>query len=198
MKTYILTSLILITSFSLLAQRNFPPDVLKAIPSKYKVAGQMFIKQGFMARGELNLEIPNKFGCNNGNLGVCNIKVTITAYDESQKDYLEMVEKRLPFQNRLPNASNYKPSVDPYNKLVTYGNTKEVKLEGGSAAYYLQKNSCIMDQHAEYESVSLKSLQGSTPKAVEINIYGGISADEAISIVKEIYGILKPVNYMAP
>lgn len=198
MKKFALIGIILFFSIPFMAQRTLPADALKAIPAKYKIINQIFVKQGFMARAEVNLTIPNKNGCNDGNLGECNIKITITQYDETQKEYLAMVEKRLPFQNRLPGASNYKPSVDPNNTLVSYSPSKEVKLEGGSAAYYIQKNTCIIDQHSEYESIALKSLQGNTAKAVEIMINGGISPEDAISIVKELYTYLSKVDYLAP
>jgi hypothetical protein len=106
-----------------------------------------------------------------------------------------MIEKRLPFINRLPNATNYTPSIDPYNPSVSYSKTTEVKLDDGSAAYYLQTITCMADQHSNYESVSLKNLQGSTAKAIEIVISGGIPANEAISIVNELYKILGKVNF---
>lgn len=196
MRKLSLTGIMFLVSLSLMAQRTLPAEALKAIPAKYKIVNQVFMKQGVMARAEVNLTIPAKNNCNDGNIGECNIKVVIMQYDEAQKEYLAMVEKRLPFQSRLPNASNYKPSVDPNNTLVSYSPSKEVKLDGGRAAYYIQKNSCIMDQHSSYESVSLKSLQGSTAKAVEIEINGGVSSDEAISIVKELYAGLGRTNYL--
>jgi hypothetical protein len=198
MKKNILTGMILLISFFLKAQNNLPPEALKAIPVKYKITNQSFMKQGLLGRGEISLEVPNKLGCSDANLGNCYIKVNITVYDESQKEYLAMVEKRLPFQKRLPNALNYKPSVDPSNPSLKYEETKEIKLGGGSAAYYLQIINCIMDQNSSYKSISLKSLQGSTAKAIEIIIDGAISAEEAISIVNELYKGLSAVNYLSP
>lgn len=198
MKKLVSSGVIFLFTISIMAQRALPPSVAKAIPSKYKVTSQLYMKPGLTAVCEISLAIPNKFGCNDGNLGECNIGIKITQNDEAKKEYLTMIDKKMPFQSTLPNASNYKPSADPYNQLVSYSPTKELKLEDGSAAYYIQKTSCIQDQHKEYESVSFKSLQGNFMKSIEIRINGGISADDAIAAAKELYGNLNQINYLAP
>jgi hypothetical protein len=197
MKKILLSASILLASLSLLAQRTLPPHILNAIPEKFTVTSQLFVKQAFMARVQIDLTVPNIYACNDGLKGDCTIGVIITAYDETQKEYVEMMENRVPFKTRLPNASNHKPSADPNNQLVAYSETKVVQFLEGSAAYYTQNNSCIMDQHTDYESVSLKSLQGSTARSIEIVIYGGISAEEALSYVKELYQKLSSINYFA-
>ena len=158
----------------------------------------MYMKPGLTAVCEISLAIPNKFGCNDGNLGECNIGIKITQNDDAKKEYLTMIDKKMPFQSTLPNASNYKPSSDSNNPLVSYSPTKELKLEDGSAAYYIQKTGCIQDQHNSFESVSFRSLQGNFMKSVEIRINGGITADEAIAAAKELYASLSKINYLAP
>jgi hypothetical protein len=156
------------------------------------------MKPGLMARCEISLAVPNKYGCNDSNLGECDIDVTITQNDEAKKQYLETIYKNTPFESTLPNASNYKPSIDPNNALESYSSTKELKLEQGGAAYYIVTNTCIMDQHAKFESVSFKSLQGSYMKTIEIKMYCAIPASEVIAAAKELYDNLSKINYLAP
>jgi hypothetical protein len=194
-----LTGLIVLITMGLFAQKTLPPAVLSAIPSKYKITSQVFIKQGYLVRSEIDLSIPNKKSCNDGAIGEGAIEIIIMAYDENQQAYIDMMEKRLPFKSRLPTALSHKPDIDPNNQVFAkaYSETKVVNFESGSAAYYIETISCIMDQHASYDAVSLISLQGSTVESIEIRVGAAISAEEAISIVKELYKNLSSINYFA-
>lgn len=198
MKKLVLAGFIFLITFSVMAQRTLPPSVQKAIPSKYKVTSQLYMKPGDMARCDISLAIPNKYGCNDASLRECEIDVTITQNGESKKQYIEMIYKNITFESTLPNASNYKPSVDPNDQTLSYSTTKEIKLEQGGAAYYIVTRACIMDQHDKFESVSFKSLQGNFMKTIEIKINGSIPSDEAIAAAKELYASLSKINYLAP
>ncbi len=176
------------------AQNELPPMVKRSIPAKYKITYEMYAKTGFIAQAEVSLTIPAKHSCNDGLKGECEIKVTILSYDSREKDIINQMEQMDPFANKLPSKDNHQPEVNPMDELVTYSETYTVDLPGGRGAYYIATRTCIQDQHDSYQSVSLRSLQGNTANAVAIDVNGGVDPEEAVAIVKELYGILGKID----
>jgi len=179
------------------AQNQLPPAVKSAIPSRYTITYELFVKSDFIANADISLELPAKNSCNDGMKGVCEIKVSLISYDQSQKEIINLLEQQMPFASRLPSEQSFKPTVNPHDELVSYSKTTTASLPKGKATYYTAKHTCIMDQHESYTSVHLTSLQGNAAFSIGIDISGGIDSGEALAVVKELYGILSKYNFNA-
>lgn len=189
MKKEILLGFCLFLSCSLLAQYELPPEVVNAIPQKYTITSQAYVDGGVLVKANISLEIPNKYACSDNNIEQCSINIEVISR-EGDKNSVAYLEKMSPFKSTLPNASNYKPSKNPYDDSEKFSDSNDVDVEGGRAAYYVQTIFCMMTQYDEYEMVFLKSLQGNWSKSFKTEISGAIPAEEAILIVNELYEIL--------
>lgn len=183
-------------SQSILSAQNQVPQALKsAIPSHYKINYESYHKADFIVNMDLSLEIPSKYGCDNNKELYDPTTVSIGIYIIENDDVAKMQEDMMPFSNYLPTKESHKPQIDSWDELVTYSETSLVELSGGRGAYYTWTRKCIQSQNDEYFGVSLGALFGSHSAKTGIGVTGNIDASEAVSILKELHGILCKINF---
>jgi len=190
---FVLAIIILMCQTITKSQNQLPPALKSAIPNKYKVTSELYHKSDFIVNIDIGLEIPSKYGCDDNLKDPCSISINI--HSIGREDIAKMQEDIMPFSQYLPTKDSHKPELDASDELVKYSETRIVDLPGGRGAYYTWTRKCIQAQYDEYYGVSLTSMFGNHSIKIGIRINGYIDASEAISIVKELYGILSKFNF---
>ncbi len=194
-KTLILTVILVISQAVLMSQNHVPKALLSAIPGKYKITNESYHKADFIVNIDILLEIPSKYGCDSNKELYNPTTVSIGIYIINNADVAKMQEDMMPFSNYLPTNESHKPQIDFWHELVTFSGTTLVELPRGRGAYYTWTRKCIKSQNDEYYGVSLEALFGCHWAKTGIGVTGNIDASEAVSILKELHGILNKINF---